>query len=874
MEDDDFGLPDSVRPRNYDLLFDVDLSDFRFSGKESIELEVSKPTKEIVLNMNKLSHKRPRLLYKGKPLEPVEEIKKAKTEKLILRFDEAIDSDATLQMEFEGELDDSLVGLYRSKYALPDGTEKYMATTQFEAPYARLAFPCFDEPRHKATFNVSVKADWDLQAISNMPVRNETFDDGHRKTVSFERTPKMSTYLLYLGVGDFEYIEDKLDDTVIRVITTPGKKEQGRFALEMAKNAISYFQEYTGIRYPLPKLDLIAIPDFGAGAMENWGAITFRENLLLADDKTSVKRRQRMAEVIYHEIAHQWYGDWVTMIGWPDLWLNESFATFMAYKGVDKLFPQWRAWDDFVTEETSGALNLDSLKTTHPIHVEVKNPHEVEEIFDEISYNKGGSVLRMIENYLGEEVFRKGVSKYLRKYMYGNADSADLWDSLAEVSDVPVKEIMEEWVKQPGYPVVEAKTNKRCLKLRQNRLLFGKKSLISWLFGDKQKWPIPISIKTGDGQGMSTDILDSRKKKIPMRDQWAKLNYGHAGFYITKYSDKDLSKLKELVSGKQLPAVDRWGLQQELMYLSLAGETTLDKYLDFIKAYHNEDDYFVLRDISKNMKSIWSRFHKEDFWPSAWPQFKEHVKEPFKTALERLGWESVTGESHTDSLMRGVAVDYMAFLEDADVIRRCDEKFEGYLRDADSLNPDLIGAVVSVVVGNSDFSRYGQFFNLYDKPRNLDEKLASITSLGGFKDERSYRESLDSVLSGKVRIQDLRYLFPSLASNPHHKDLFTIWVKDNWNKMESYKDSPPVFMDIIENTISYQAGREKEDELREFFDAHPVEYKRILDKSFEIMRRSTKWIETNRSLLANYLNPQPTEYMPPPRPPFYGFAHV
>ncbi len=421
-------LPTNVVPINYSLSFDVDLKKFKFSGKEIIELKVKGSVSEIILNAVDLEIKHATLSYKKRSLKPKIKLEPEK-EIIALKFGEKIRGPAKLMIEFSGKLNDNLLGFYRSKF-IENKKEKYLATTQFEAPYARRCFPCFDEPQYKATFDVTLKLDGKLRAISNMPIE-EQYREGNKKIVKFYRTPQMSTYLLYLGVGEFEFLEDKLGKIVIRIVTTPGKKNQAKFALELTKKFLSYFQEYSGIKYPLPKLDMIALPDFAAGAMENWGAITFRELYLLFDPKmTSTAVKKRIAMIIAHELWHQWSGNLVTMKWWNDLWLNESFATFMSYKAVDNFFPEWDMWEDFIGDETESALEDDCIKATHPIEVEVKNPNQIEEIFDVISYSKGGSILRMLEGYVGEEIFRKGVSKYLSDNKYGNATSEDLWDSL------------------------------------------------------------------------------------------------------------------------------------------------------------------------------------------------------------------------------------------------------------------------------------------------------------------------------------------------------------------------------------------------------------------------------------------------------------
>src|SRR3989344_3757472 len=440
-------------PRKYDIFFDVDLKNFKFSGSENIFANSKFKTKVIVLNSKNLEIKKAELMQNDFVLTPQKVLDNRK-ETLTLEFDKEIIGDFTIHIEFEGKLSDDLSGFYRSKYNHNE-KEKYLATTQFEAPYARKAFPCFDEPGKKAEFEISLLIDKKFTGISNMPVEKEE-TNGKKKLVKFFKSPVMSTYLLYLGVGEFEFLKDSYEKrTEIRIVTTHGKKEQGKFAMDLTKKFLKYFEDYSGIKYPLPKLDLIAIPDFAPGAMENWGAITFREILLLCSKDTSFRMKRRIAEVVAHEIWHQWSGNLVTMKWWNDLWLNESFANYMAFKAVAHFNPEWNTWEDYLEFETLGALEQDSLKSTHPISVNVKSPNEIEEIFDSISYGKGGSVLRMIDDFLGEENFRKGVASYLNEFKYKNTVSEDFWNHLSKSSKIPVKEIANSWINQKGYPLVK-----------------------------------------------------------------------------------------------------------------------------------------------------------------------------------------------------------------------------------------------------------------------------------------------------------------------------------------------------------------------------------------------------------------------------------
>lgn len=833
-------LPTNIIPINYDLSFDVDLKNFKFSGKEIIDLEV-KGASEIVLNAVDLEIRHVSLSYKKRSLKPK---LKLETEKEIvtLNFSEKIHGPVKLMLEFNGKLNDDLLGFYRSKYT-QNKSEKYLTTTQFEAPYARRAFPCFDEPQYKTTFDITLIIDKDLRAISNMPVKEETKQRGKR-IVKFYRSPKMSSYLLYLGVGEFEFLQDKVGKTLVRIATVPGKRKQGEFALDLTKKFLSYFQEYSKVPYPLPKLDMIALPDFAAGAMENWGAITFREIFLLFDsDTTSTIVKKRIAMIIAHEIWHQWSGNLVTMRWWNDLWLNESFATFMAYKAVDHFFPDWGMWEDFIGEETESAFTDDSIKSTHSIDVDVKDPHQIEELFDAISYSKGGSILRMIEGYLGEETFRKGIGDYLSKFKYNNATSADLWNSLAKVSSKPIKQIIERWIRQTGYPLVESTLENNNLLLQQKRFVFNHR--------DSTIWPIPLVIKTDEK--LLVELLDKQKKTIQLEKypEWFKINYGQTGFYRVNYPDGNLSKLKFSISNKDLSSLDRWGIQNDLFELSRNGEITLDRYLDFSRSYFNEDNYLVLSDIYQNMRAIYFIFSQETFWSSIWSKFKNYHKDMFKEILDRLGWEPRKDENQNDSLLRELAIRYCGFAEDPEVLNKVKEKFAGYLKKQE-LHPDIRSPVFSITAANGDEKSYNSLLELYSKAQSPDEKRMLLMALGQFKDTKLLSRVLDFSLSKNVRMQDLVIIIPSVASNPYSQVVLLPWVKKNWKKLEAYQKSGKLFIRLIEAIIGSCINRDKKEELKKFFAKHPVKYKMTLERSFERVERNISWLERNREVLSRY----------------------
>src|SRR5438094_2096367 len=454
---------------SYDLFLDVDFRNMRFDGKVKIKLESENDVKLNSVELEILevdANERPvKYNLEGEDFT-------IKTGKFV----------GELGIRYRGSSSDKLVGFYKAAY---DGG--YVASTQFEAVSARRLLPCMDHPAYKADFKLTIRTDSDTSVISNMPSTSVRVD-GPRKTVEFPKTPRMSTYLMYLGIGKFEEVKDRFNGVDYIVATVPGKSSGAKFPLDVAKDSVRFFESYFGSKYNLPKLHLIGVPEFAAGAMENWGAITFREIALLVDDDSSIRIRKQVAEVIAHEVSHQWFGDLVTMKWWDDLWLNESFATFMAYKALDSMFPRWVVWQDFVRGETAGALARDSLVNTHPIEVRVNSPTEIEEIFDDISYGKGASIIRMLEAYAGEDEFMHGVRSYLEKYRFSNASGNDLWNQIEQSSKTRVKAIMSEWIRKPGYPIVNVKLDGKKLMIRQERFLLNGLS-------EQSTWPILLTLK-------------------------------------------------------------------------------------------------------------------------------------------------------------------------------------------------------------------------------------------------------------------------------------------------------------------------------------------------------------------------------------------
>ena len=853
-------LPETARPSKYRIKLQPDLKNFTFDGEQSVDLLILEATSTIVLNSIDLEISNTTLHANGTTLTSKSVTIDKDAETATLDFGETIQpGDARLEMVFTGELNDKLMGFYRSEYTSQDGETRYLATTQFEPTDARRAFPCWDEPAKKATFEVTLVFSDEYQAVSNTPVVEEAAPGPGLKSVRFAETPIMSTYLLVFIVGNLTSIKERADGgTTVGVWTTPGKEDQASFALDTSVKLLSYFNEYFGIPYPLPKLDHIAIPDFAAGAMENWGAVTYRETALLVDpDNSSAGTRQRVAEVIAHEMAHMWFGDLVTMEWWDDLWLNESFASWMGNKAVDWLFPEWEMWTQFVNMDTNRALSLDGLKNSHPIEQAVKNPAEVSQLFDAISYSKGASVIRMLENFLGEESFRKGLNRYLSSHMYDNARTEDLWSALETESGRPVTAIMDSWVKQMGYPVLQVESDRTggqtTLSVTQERFVYdrflgdGEPDSDS----DNEVWRVPVSASQGSEESAVT-VMDGRQTQIDVPgsgDGWVKLNPLQTGFFRVNYSTEDWQRLVPAIESLELHATDRLGVQNDAYALSRAGLLPVTQFLSLAQAYKNEGDASVWSDLASNLRDIEQLISDEAIHPA----YQGFAREIFGPAARKIGWEPKPGEGHLDALLRSTVLSQAGSYHDPGVTAQASERFQKYLQDRETLAPDLRGVVFALAAQSGGKDVYDQIWGLEGETDLAEEKIRLLMSLTRFQRPELLNSTLADSLSAKVRSQDCVTLVAGVAANPKGRDLAWEFVKDNWAEFDRRYGGGGFGLMRLVSICSHFNSQEKADEVDSFFAEHPAPAaERTIRQALERVRLNIKWLEQNRQELTDW----------------------
>ena len=839
-----------------------DLENFTFSGEETIYLVLEKAAKEITLHSVDLEILSAEWIHKSKEVWAGKVAYDLKTETAIFSFPKLLEKGkGQLKLTFKGILNDKMRGFYKSKYTL-DGVDKHLAVTQFESTDARRAFPCFDEPSQKAIFDVTLMIPANTVAISNTMESNISEHESGYKIVEFEPTPKMSTYLLAFIVGEFEYIEGNRQQatgnkSLVRVFTTPGKKEQASFALDVSIKCLDFYEDYFGIDYPLPVLDMIAIPDFAAGAMENWGAVTYRESTLLVDtEKSSAANKQWVAMVIAHELAHQWFGNLVTMEWWTHLWLNEGFASFIEYLAIDHIFPKWEIWTQFVAGELGTALALDSLANTHPIEVTVNHPAEISEIFDKVSYAKGASVLRMLWKYLGEKAFQKGLQHYLKKHAYSNAKTEDLWKALEEVSGKPVGKIMANWTAKPGHPLISVKLKVKNLpagrqgeklELRQSR--FFSSPISKRKSKDKTLWNIPITVRGETRKGFLMD-KKSLYVNVTHTRYGLKMNVGESSFVRVDYPQKLLKELEGAVKNGKLSAPDRLGLIRDSFDLAQSGDSLTTLALELALSYLGEEDYTVWAQLTGHLSQLDSLFSDEPFYG----QFKAYGRKVYSGIVRKMGWEKKAGEKPTNVLLRGMVLYKLGSFGDKDIIKKAQTIYNETVSSGKSIDPDLRGVVYNLVAENGGKVEWNKLVSMYKQEDNQQEKDRIGRALGLFKSKPLLKKTLEFSISKDVRYQSALGIITSVWGNSNGRYLAWEFVKKNWELLKERYAGGHYFTRVFSPAGEFTKISDAKD-IEKFVAKNPIpEAKRTIAQALEQIYSNAQWLKRDRTGIKRFLS--------------------
>ena len=807
-----YRLPATVTPHRYEIRLEPDLKTFTFAGEETVTVEIHEPVEEIQLNAVELEIDQVAISRDGETVNGKAELE-AVSERAILSFGQKLKPGTwALKLRFRGILNDKLHGFYRSQYKDPAGQTHMVASTQFEATDARRAIPCWDEPAAKATFKATLVIDQHLAAISNTAIEHERPAGNGKKEITFRETIKMSTYLLAFVVGDFKATAPvDAGGVPLRVWYVPGKEALTGYALAIGAYSLKFFAGYYGIKYPGDKLDLIAIPDFAAGAMENLGAITFRETALLVDEKTASRAElERVADVVSHENAHMWFGDLVTMNWWNGIWLNEAFATFMEMLAVDAWKPQWERWVSFGLSR-GGAMAVDGLNSTRSIEYPVHSPSDAGGMFDVLTYEKGASVLRMLEQYLGAEEFRKGISQYLRKHEYANTETGDLWDALENSSKQPVRKMMDSWIFQPGFPIISVAKGTKSIKLSQNRFLYLRNSGAA-----AQMWDVPLMIKAATDQGISEHKLlltgGEATLDLPGAVKWVVVNQGGYGFYRVRYSSDLLAGVTGALD--KLSAIERFCLVSDTWAAIVGGMAPLREFFAMARMFRNETDLNVWRAILAAfayLDNVVDEAHR--------PALQAEARSLLNPVLERLGWEPKAGESELQSQLRGSLIGALGTQgDDPKVQQRARELYATYKRDPAAVDNNLVPALIAIVAHTGGEADYREFKDRFKNAHTPQEEQRYLYALADFRKPELLRDTMQMTLNGDVRTQNAPYLMMELMMNTECRYEAWDFMKQNWDRMTT--QYPENAVPRMCGGITALVGRAHE--VDEFFKTHKV----------------------------------------------------
>jgi len=843
----DFRLPKSVVPSHYTLHLSPDLVKFVFDGQVTIDVDILESTDTIKLNAKDLDIASFSATSIGADSQKLQGKVSVCSDKEIatIKFEKFLaPGKYSLESTFTGTLNDKLKGFYRSVWTDEKGGKHPIATTQFESTDARRAFPCFDEPEFKATFDVQLTVPEDLTALSNGAIIKTEKADNGKKTVTYERTMKMSTYLVCFCVGEFvSSAPVNVNGIEVRIWSIPGKEKLTDFAQACSSFAIDFYEKYFEIPYPGgKKIDHIAIPDFASGAMENLGLITYRETALLLDDKNATHaERKRVAEVVMHELAHMWFGDLVTMSWWNGLWLNESFATFMENLCLHNWKPEWEIWNDFGLSRAA-ASRVDALKSTHPIECAVNHPDEAAEMFDVISYEKGCSVLYQIHEYVGGETFRRGIAAYLKRHSYKNTETHDLWDALEEACQaatgdagkkadpsaaavpVPVRMIMDKWVFTSGHPVVAVKgdigKSGSVIELSQKPFKFLSTD-------EKTLWPIPLTVKAKLQSGQIVErrmLMDGATHSINCDKDlggaidWVVVNAGGSGFYRVTYS-KELASALTKDAQKNLTAIERFNLLNDAWACVRAGMLSAQDYLHMVRSFVSETDPNVWAIITASLghlhglTAIGSQPRKE---------LAAMIRELVKPTADRLGLAPKSAdESVQVKQLRGSLIGVLGTIgDDAQTIKAGQDMFDKWKADRQSIDTNVVPAAVSITAYHGDEKRYEEFSKLSKEATAPQEVQRFLFSLARFRKHDLLEKTIQSCMTEAVRTQDAPYLFAALLGNEEAGSDAWQFLKRNWQDMIArYPENGVVRM---VGAVSALDKAELAKDVTEFFAKNPV----------------------------------------------------
>ncbi len=802
-------LPETVLPTHYALTLTPDLKAATFTGSETIDVTVKEPVRSITLNAAEITFQTVQISADGSRQTATVSMDTEKQQATFTFANALPAGKATLSINYTGILNGELRGFYLSKTA-----KRNYAVTQFEPTDARRAFPSFDEPAMKATFDISLMIDDGDTGISNGGIVSDTpGPEAGKHTLKFQTTPRMSTYLVAFLVGDFQCSSGQQDGVALRVCSTPDKVALTPYGLSVAKYVLHYYNNYFSIPYPLKKLDLIALPDFEAGAMENFGAITYRETELLIDPKTATDgAMENVGLVIAHEMAHQWFGDLVTMQWWNNIWLNEGFATWMENKPIAQMHPEWNI-DQLVANSKNGTLDLDAQPTTRAIRAKADTPDQINQMFDGIAYGKAGDVLLMVENYVGPKVFRKGVHEYLEAHLYGNATAENFWGTQTLVSHKPVDRIMDSLVAQPGVPVLtfgEPHNGQASVEQRRFFLSAGMKP------DPSQKWTLPVCFKTDSGQP-DCRLLTPETSTITIPN--SKLffaNAGGMGYYRTAYPADVRGAIVANIETALTPA-ERINFTGDQWAEMRSDKLTVGDYLDLAAALKGDSNAQVFSVAVGGVDAIVDRVAvtpEQKAAMAAW------IRRTYSPELKKLGPALPSDTPNRDQLRTLLFEVLGEYGEDPEVLSQARTIAEDYVADPATSDPALGQAALYIAAMHGDAKLFDQLQHVYETSSDPVMRETALHLLGMFEDPKLIRRSLDYAISGKVRNQDVAIQLSISLDMPTSRDIAWDYIKSHWDNVKTQLTTE-LGSYLVSATASF-CSVEKRDDVQDFFSTHKV----------------------------------------------------
>ncbi len=832
-----YRLPRTIVPERYDLTLTPDLGNASFAGEARITVEVTEAVTEVVLNAVELDLLTAEFIDRaGQRLTGSVTYDEPEERATISLDGSAHPGEWELNVTFIGVLNDKLHGFYRSTFTDSDGHDQVIATTQFEATDARRAFPCWDEPDFKATFAVTLIVDGDLTALSNGAVVEDKDLGNGKRQVTFAETMPMSTYLVAFVIGPFEQTAPVLVDGVpIRIASIKGKGHLTAFGEAAAAHALHFLAGYFGIPYPSGKLDHVAIPDFAFGAMENLGCVTYRETALLVDPAAASRLElMRVAEVVAHETAHMWFGDLVTMKWWNGIWLNEAFATFMELLSVDDFRPDWDVWVSFGIGRNA-AMTTDGLTSTRSVEVAVGRPEEAEAMFDVLTYQKGAAVLRMLEQYLGPEPFRQGISQYLTEHSHGNTETTDLWDAIEAASGEPARAVMDSWIYQGGYPLVSVglSADGESLTLRQQRFLYRDRA-------SEERWQVPINLRLSSGGQVKTArvlLADAATEvAVPAPLDWVVVNAGAWGFYRVRYEASLLAAIRAVMH-EQLSPLERLTLVSDTAASMMAGRSPVTDFLSLVAQLPAERDPDVWG-AGLGPLGLLDRVLAD----ADRPLLQAFVRRIAQPVLDDLGWDAVAGEAERTGTLRARLLSAVGTIgADPGVRAEARVRLERYFADPTTLAPDLVPAVVTIAAYSGGEDVYRLMYDRFKAATTPQDQVRYLYALAAPEDPDLLSRTLSLCLSGEVRTQDAPYVIGAVLASRAGAHRAWPFIEEHWDTIRSRfpDNSIPRLLEAMSSLADADlAGR-----IHAFLDTHPVPQTKPVAQSLEKLDNNVAFAE-------------------------------